>query len=149
LLGNQLLDLKVKLPFKISKYLVIIVEDCLCFSSQAQILKREVPLFMNVSIVILWYLGRRIIRVISHEPFGITLLLLWWSLALGVVVMEMLLLLSSLGHYLIWSCLSHGVFIFEDDWYASSFSLECLIQPTLGIKLNIQIAICGIGGVWW
>jgi hypothetical protein len=53
LLGNQFLDIKIKLPFKVCKYLVIIIENFLSFSCQAQILKREVSLFMNVSIVIL------------------------------------------------------------------------------------------------
>ena len=60
-------------------------------------------------------------------------------------------MLPSLGHYLIvLAYLRHGVLIFENDWYASSFGLECLIEPTLGIELNVEIAIiCGICGVWW
>ena len=47
------------------------------------------------------------------------------------------------------TCLRYGVLVFENDWYASSFGLECLIEPTLGIELNVQIAICGSCGVWW
>ena len=59
-------------------------------------------------------------------------------------------MLPGLAHYLIaLTYLRHGVFIFENDWYASSFGLERLIEPTLGIELNVQIAICGICGVWW
>lgn len=77
-------------------------------------------------------------------------MLLWRSLTLGIIVMEMRLLLSSLGHYLIaWTCLRHGVLIFENDRYPSSFGLECLIEPTLGIELSGHIGICGIRGVWW
>jgi hypothetical protein len=53
LLGNQFLDLKIKLPFKVCEYLVIVIEDFLSLSCQAQILKREVSLFMNVSVVVL------------------------------------------------------------------------------------------------
>jgi len=53
LLGNQFLDLKIKLPFKVCEYLVIVIEDFLGLSCQAQILKREVSLFMNVSVVVL------------------------------------------------------------------------------------------------
>ena len=88
LLRNQFLDIKIKLPFEVGKDLVIIIEHFLGFSSQAQILQREVSLFMDVSIVILRYLGRQIICVVSHEAFRVALLL-WRSLALGVVVMEM------------------------------------------------------------
>ena len=88
LLGNQFLDLKIKLPFKVCKYLVIIIENFLSFSCQAQILKREVSLFMDVSIVVLGYLGWGIICLIWHEAFRVSLLL-WWSLTLGVIVMEM------------------------------------------------------------
>jgi len=59
-------------------------------------------------------------------------------------------LLPSLGHYLIAvACLRHGVLIFENNWYASSFGLECLIEPTLSIELMVHIAICGSRGVWW
>ncbi len=59
-------------------------------------------------------------------------------------------MLPSLGHYLIAvACLRHGVLIFENNWYASSFGLECLIEPTLGIELDVQIAVCSICGVWW
>ena len=59
-------------------------------------------------------------------------------------------MLPSLGHYLVAvACLRHGVLIFENNWYASSFGLECLIEPALGVELNVQIAIGGIRGVWW
>jgi len=55
-----------------------------------------------------------------------------------------------LAHYLIaLACLWYGVLVFENDRYASGFGLECLIEPTLGIELNVQIAICGSRGVWW
>ena len=59
-------------------------------------------------------------------------------------------MLPSLAHYLIaLAYLRHGVLILENNWYASSFCLESLIEPTLGIELNVQIAIRGIRGVWW
>ena len=58
--------------------------------------------------------------------------------------------MPSLAHYLIaLTCLWHGVLVFENDWYASSFGLECLIEPTLSIELMVHIAICGSRGVWW
>ncbi len=58
--------------------------------------------------------------------------------------------MPGLAHYLIaLTCLWHGVLVFENDWYASSFGLECLIEPTLGIELMVHVAICGSRGVWW
>ena len=49
-----------------------------------------------------------------------------------------------------WACIRQAVLILEDDRYASSLGLECLIQPILGIELDVQIAIRarGVGGVW-
>jgi len=64
--------------------------------------------------------------------------------------MKMRLLLPSLGHYLVsLPCLWHGVLVFENDWYASSFGLECLIEPALGIELMVHVAICGGRSIWW
>ena len=100
---------------------------------------------MNVPIVILWYLWRLIISVIiGRQPSWIPLLLQGWALTLGIVVAEVLLLRTGLAHRRIsWACIRHAVLILEDDRYASSLGLECLIQSILGIKLNVQIAICG------
>jgi len=59
-------------------------------------------------------------------------------------VAEVLLLRTGLAHRRIsWACIRHAVLILEDDRYASSLGLECLIQSILGIKLNVQIAIRG------
>jgi len=58
--------------------------------------------------------------------------------------------LSGLAHYLIaLACLWHGVLVFENDRYASSFGLECLIEPALGIELVVHVAICGSRSIWW
>ena len=48
------------------------------------------------------------------------------------------------------ACIRYAVLILEDNRYASSLGLECLIQPILGIELDVQIAIRarGVGGVW-
>lgn len=56
---------------------------------------------------------------------------------------EVLLLRAGLAHRRIPWLVRHAVLILEDDRYASSLGLECLIQSILGIKLNVQI---GIGG---
>ena len=57
---------------------------------------------------------------------------------------EVLLLRTGLAHRRIsWACIRHAVLILEDDRYASSLGLECLIQSILGIKLNVQIGIRG------
>jgi len=45
--------------------------------------------------------------------------------------------------------LRHGVLIFENDRYASSFGLECLIEPILVIELDVHVSIRAIRGVWW
>ena len=51
---------------------------------------------------------------------------------------EVLLLRTGLAHRRIsWACIRHAVLILEDDRYASSLGLECLIQSILGIKLNV------------
>lgn len=102
---------------------------------------------MNVSIVILWYLRWWII-FFWHQSFRISLYL-WWSLTLGIIVMKMCLLLSGLAHQRVSLIgLRNRVFILENDWDASSFGFESLVQSTLGIKLMIHITISWSNSVW-
>jgi hypothetical protein len=62
--------------------------------------------------------------------------------------MKVRLLLSSLAHYgIALACLRHRVLVFENDRYACSLGLECLIEPALGIELMIQVAARGGGSV--
>ena len=81
LLLDDVLNVFVKLPLKVKIDLLIVVVEHFCLSHHAQVFQSEVLLLVNVSVVILGYLGWNIVFVIQDTSSALSK---WLSLSVQV-----------------------------------------------------------------